>query len=359
LFTYLGDADLESYYDENHPNDVISIDALDADIRAEAELLASEAGLTPGTTSFNNAVLDYALTGDASFIDSALTAPRVAREDYIEVSSPSLQPQPEPQPEPQPQPAPAPAPAPQPEPVPDVAQNTAPVANNDDLVGRFGWLVSGNLFVDNGNGADLDADGDEIVITAIDGLDIVFDSAIELESGATVIVQENGDFVYDQVAAFEASAGEAAVDAFEYAIEDSQGAESAAVVSVELGEMMDSVEVSVIEALYLVAFDREADAGGLEYWAGIREGGSSVLDIADFFFESDEFFSEHDDSLGDDDFLTLLYQNAFDRTPDAEGLEYWSEALEAEQVDQGDVMAYIASSDEMQTKYLAEGFIFA
>ena len=238
-------------------------------------------------------------------------------------------------------------------------QNTTPVANNDDLVGRFGWLVSGNLLADNGNGADLDADGDEIVITAIDGLDVVFDSAMELESGATVTLQENGDFVYDQGSAFEASAGEVAVDTFEYAIEDSESAQSAAVVSVDLGEVTDSVEVSVIEALYQVAFDREADAGGLDYWAGIREGGSSVLDIADFFFESDEFVSEYGDSIGDDDFLTLLYQNAFDRAPDTEGLEYWSEALETEQVDQGDVMAYIASSDEMQTKYLAEGFIFA
>lgn len=63
--------------------------------------------------------------------------------------------------------------------------------------------------------------------------------------------------------------------------------------------------------------------------------------------------------LGDDGFVTLLYQNAFDRAPDVEGLEYWAEALEAEQVDHGDVMAYIASSDEIQTKYLAEGFIFA
>ncbi|MGO2006650.1 MAG: nidogen-like domain-containing protein, partial [Vreelandella alkaliphila] len=97
LFTYRDDEALESFYDENHPNHVISIDTFDADIRAEAELLASEAGLTPGTVSFNNAVLDYALTGDASFIDSALAAPRVDMDNYVEVTSPEPEPEPEPE----------------------------------------------------------------------------------------------------------------------------------------------------------------------------------------------------------------------------------------------------------------------
>ncbi|WAM51062.1 DUF4214 domain-containing protein, partial [Vreelandella venusta] len=235
-----------------------------------------------------------------------------------------------------------------------------PVANNDDLAGHFGWLARGNLFADNGNGADQAAGDDAIVITAIDGQDVVFNTAMTLDSGASVIVQENGDFTYDQGSAFTALAeGETAIDTFEYSIAGSQGAAASAVVSVELGEAIDSVEISAIEALYQMAFDREADAEGLEYWSGIRDEGSSLFEVADYFLASEEFVSEHGDNLDADDFLMVLYNNTFDRAPDAEGLEYWSEVLVTEQAGQGDVMAYFASSDEMHSKYLAEGFIFA
>ncbi|MDW0360249.1 choice-of-anchor L domain-containing protein [Halomonas venusta] len=243
---------------------------------------------------------------------------------------------------------------PEPEPEPE------PVANNDDLAGHFGWLASGNLFADNGNGADQAAGGEALVITAIDGQDVVFNTAMTLDSGASVIVQENGDFTYDQGSAFTALAeGETAIDTFEYLIAGSQGAAASAVVSVGLGEAIDSVEISAIEALYQMAFDREADADGLEYWSGIRDEGSSLFEVADYFLASEEFVSEHGDNLDADDFLMVLYDNAFDRAPDAEGLEYWSEVLVTEQAGQGDVMAYFASSDEMHSKYLAEGFIFA
>ncbi|WP_193060352.1 DUF4214 domain-containing protein [Halomonas sp. 3A7M] len=216
------------------------------------------------------------------------------------------------------------------------------------------------MFADNGNGADQATGDDAIVITAIDGQDVVFNTAMTLDSGASVVVQENGDFTYDQGSAFTALAeGEMVMDTFEYSIANSQGVAASAVVTVELGEVADSVEVSAIEALYQMAFDREADAEGLEYWSGIRNEGSSLFEVADYFLASEEFVSAHGDNLGDDDFLMLLYDNTFDRAPDAEGLEYWSEVLGAEQAGQGDVMAYFASSDEIHSKYLAEGFIFA
>ena len=84
-----------------------------------------------------------------------------------------------------------------------------------------------------------------------------------------------------------------------------------------------------------------------------------MFDIAEFFLESEEFVSNHGNSLSDDDYLTMLYANAFDRAPDANGFEYWSDMLEESTVDHGDVMTHFAFSDEMQIKHLAEGFIFA
>jgi len=82
LFQYSEDESLAGFYDEGHPASFFTVDDLDAETRAEAEQLASDAGLTPGTVSFNNAVLDFGLTGDSTFIDSAVVAPRVASSDF-------------------------------------------------------------------------------------------------------------------------------------------------------------------------------------------------------------------------------------------------------------------------------------
>ncbi|ASK21432.1 DUF4214 domain-containing protein, partial [Halomonas sp. N3-2A] len=250
-----------------------------------------------------------------------------------------------------------------PEPIPDVDDggvNSAPIARDDEFSSRFGWLLRGNLLEDNGNGIDQEVDGDDFSITDIDGQEILFDTALVLSSGATLTVQENGDFLYDQRGAFVPSQEVDRVsDIFEYSIEDSQGASSTATVSVELGDVTDTVEISVLHALYKVAFDREADATGLNYWSGVRENGVSMFDIADFFIESEEFTDDHGSSFSDDDYLTLLYANAFDRAPDADGFAYWSDVLEEPTVDHGDVMTYFATSEEMQVKHLAEGFIFA
>ncbi|BCB09513.1 hypothetical protein HHSLTHF2_34030 [Vreelandella venusta] len=250
-----------------------------------------------------------------------------------------------------------------PEPKPDVDDggvNSAPIARDDEFSSRFGWLLRGNLLEDNGNGIDQEIDGDDFSITDIDGQKVLFDTALVLSSGATLTVQENGDFLYDQRGAFVPSqALDRVNDTFEYSIEDSQGASSKATVSVELGDVTDTAEISVLHALYKVAFDREADASGLNYWSGVRENGVSMFDIADFFIESEEFTDDHGSRFSDDDYLTLLYANAFDRAPDADGFAYWSDVLEEPTVDQGDVMIYFATSEEMQVKHLAEGFVFA
>ncbi|QKS25843.1 DUF4347 domain-containing protein [Vreelandella titanicae] len=260
----------------------------------------------------------------------------------------------------EPVPTPEPTPDIDPDELPDEELNRAPVANNDEFSERFGWLLSGNLFEDNGNGIDKGADNDVILITGIGGQAVVFDTAMVLTSGATVTVQENGDFLYDQRAAFEPSDDkERFRDIFEYSIEDTHGAANTATVSVELAEIHDTVEISILHALYEVAFDRKADASGLDYWSDVRKEGVSVFDIAEFFLESEEFVSNHGNSLSDDDYLTMLYANAFDRAPDANGFEYWSDMLEESTVDHGDVMTHFAFSDEMQIKHLAEGFIFA
>ncbi|MFD1508058.1 VWD domain-containing protein [Lacimonas salitolerans] len=75
LFTYDAGESLAGFYDASFPGALVSLDTLDPGVRAAAEAAAQDAGLVPGTQTYENAVLDFALTNDESFITSALQTP--------------------------------------------------------------------------------------------------------------------------------------------------------------------------------------------------------------------------------------------------------------------------------------------
>jgi Ca2+-binding RTX toxin-like protein len=88
------------------------------------------------------------------------------------------------------------------------ATNTGPVARNDWFSAAYGAKVSGNLLLDNGGGADSDADGDSLnVATGI----------ITTAQGGTVELQSNGTFTYQSKTAFYGT------DSFQYAVDDGFG----------------------------------------------------------------------------------------------------------------------------------------
>ncbi|MDU8912152.1 nidogen-like domain-containing protein [Aestuariicoccus sp. MJ-SS9] len=80
LFTYDEGESLAGFYDEDFPGAAVSLDDLDPELLAAAEEAATNAGLTPGTPNFENAVLDFALTGDSSFLESAVEVPQTIDE---------------------------------------------------------------------------------------------------------------------------------------------------------------------------------------------------------------------------------------------------------------------------------------
>jgi len=86
--------------------------------------------------------------------------------------------------------------------------NTPPVANDDDFTVEHGNALTGNLLVDNGHGADSDADNDNLTVTA---------ATIMTLAGASVTLLANGDFSY------EGATGFVGTDSFEYTLEDGNG----------------------------------------------------------------------------------------------------------------------------------------
>jgi hypothetical protein len=99
--------------------------------------------------------------------------------------------------------------------------------------------------------------------------------------------------------------------------------------------------------LYEAAFDRTPDQDGLSYWIDERDDGATMTQIANNFILSDEFQDLYGDpeTLTNDAFLTLVYQNVLDRTPDQAGFAYWTSELERG-FGRDAVLASFSESDE-------------
>jgi hypothetical protein len=76
--------------------------------------------------------------------------------------------------------------------------------------------------------------------------------------------------------------------------------------------------------LYQAAFARTPDVEGLGYWiAQMDNGANAVRDMAMNFILSDEFIGLYGPSPSVTEFMDLIYQNVLNRTPDAAGYAYW------------------------------------
>ena len=75
LFTYAPGGGPDDAYLPDFPAGPITFADLPDTLRAAATRAATEAGLTPGTANFENAALDFALTGDRSYLGSGLGVP--------------------------------------------------------------------------------------------------------------------------------------------------------------------------------------------------------------------------------------------------------------------------------------------
>ena len=112
------------------------------------------------------------------------------------------------------------------------------------------------------------------------------------------------------------------------------------------------VNASMAFRLYEAVFNRnpmEGDTAGLGYWVGEIDAGMTLEDVAARFIDSSEFVAAYGASPDNATFLTKLYENILDRSPDSEGYGWWLNELNtnAERT-QAKVLAEFAESDENQ-----------
>lgn len=71
LFTYDAGETLAGFYDPDAPGQTIGLEDFDQATKDAAKAQVEASGLQPGTLAYDNALLDYLLTGDTEFIDSS------------------------------------------------------------------------------------------------------------------------------------------------------------------------------------------------------------------------------------------------------------------------------------------------
>jgi len=85
-----------------------------------------------------------------------------------------------------------------------------------------------------------------------------------------------------------------------------------------------------ISDLYVAYFNRAPDVEGLMYWFREVMNGSSwtLPTIAQSFTDQEEYRATYPEGLSNRDFINAIYQNLFDRAPDAAGLDWWEKDLD-------------------------------
>lgn len=98
--------------------------------------------------------------------------------------------------------------------------------------------------------------------------------------------------------------------------------------------------------IYQAAFDRSPDLQGLSYWIRQLDKGMALDEVADRFMDSTEFKSTYGASLSNSEFVVALYENVHHRAPDQEGFDFWASKLADGTFDRADVMVRFSDSNE-------------
>jgi Ca2+-binding RTX toxin-like protein len=100
--------------------------------------------------------------------------------------------------------------------------------------------------------------------------------------------------------------------------------------------------------IYQAAFDRKPDLEGLGYWISRMSGGMALDQVARHFVDSLEFktvFGANPDNV---QLVDKMYQHVLHRAPDPAGRDYWIAAMEQDGLSRAQVLESFSQSQENQ-----------
>lgn len=105
--------------------------------------------------------------------------------------------------------------------------------------------------------------------------------------------------------------------------------------------------------LYQSAFDRAPDLDGLGYWIAQFDRGATLNAVAGGFIHSAEYTARYGANSSDNDFVTALYSNVLHRLPDQGGADYWNARLH-DGADRAEVLVAFSESPENQAALIGQ-----
>lgn len=124
---------------------------------------------------------------------------------------------------------------------------------------------------------------------------------------------------------------------------------------VKFGDTSIALDISGIAGqvyrLYNAAFHRAPDLGGLGFWIATSDNGMNLTSVSKEFINSAEFNQKYG-SLDNSGFVTQLYANVLNRTPDKGGLDYWVGQINSSALTQEQVLIGFSESPENQTNVI-------
>lgn len=103
--------------------------------------------------------------------------------------------------------------------------------------------------------------------------------------------------------------------------------------------------------LYQAAFAREPDADGLGFWMAAFDKGSSLEELSAFFVASKEFIELNGSELSHENFVVQMYSNVLHRAPEKDGLDFWLGLMD-KGMGEARVLAFFSESPENQAQVL-------
>lgn len=101
--------------------------------------------------------------------------------------------------------------------------------------------------------------------------------------------------------------------------------------------------------LYQAAFDRTPDTNGLAYWISVMDGGQAHEQVAHNFIVSAEFQVLYGADPSNGELITAMYKNVLDRSPDQGGYDYWLGLLNQGQITPEQLLINFSESAENVT----------
>jgi hypothetical protein len=108
-----------------------------------------------------------------------------------------------------------------------------------------------------------------------------------------------------------------------------------------------AVTAQPVVRMYLSAFGRTTDPGGLAYWARQRKAGADLHRLAELLINSSEFRRRYGTPT-DAAYVELLYQNVLGRAADGPGLAFWVGRLQSNRIDRPELLVQFSESTEHQ-----------